>query len=620
MMTRHYETKTLVAVPAWVEQPQLTNTLNHVTDAYARVPLIYRALRIRCNSLIQIPFHLYNAQDNETEWMFDIEPHALFWQTQAGLLLAGAAYIFKEKKGKRISNLRALNPFTMRMEYRDNETLFYQMISGKRYPATGYWTLEDLIFVREYSPVHDVGAGVASAQVALNAGQLNHYLTRFASNFFEHGAMPVTTVSLIGNVLQSDKDRVESFFRRALSGIANSFRVLALNQDVKIQTTQSPLKDLATPELNEQARKDIARAFELPVTLLDSDETFATATQHARSYYSDTVIPIANMLAAQFNQQLFNAAGLHLEFDHQEMDIFQEDEAARASSLQALVTAIETAKDPDTLRAAMAILGYDIPQELEPLLFKVKPQPEPVATVAGNEMDVAAESKRIERAQFKKWKQKRKRPLLSQFQFKHLNEIEQAELLAGRELKSIDAVVRQFCARWTRRIESVFSDENTTADALDRDLRELLEYHVSAAYFEGLQAGGVPPTDFDAEDTQAADALVFAQWEHLDGFVEATLQAKDDEMLRASVLTRAELWCNAVRDAGNAGQNEAAQNEMVVFTGDDGVESCATCQRLKGQKHRRKWWVEHELVPGVGNPNFECGGWQCAHYLEPVKR
>lgn len=615
---RYYETKTLVAVPGWVEQPQMGSVVNSVTDAYARVPLIYRALRIRCNSLIQIPFHLYNAQGNEQEWMFDTEPHALFWQTQAGLLLAGAAYIFKERKGKRISNLRVLNPFTMRMEYRDNETLFFQMLGSKRYPATGYWTLDDLIFIREYSPLYDVGMGVASAQVALNAGQLNHYLTRFASNFFEHGAMPVTTVSLLGNVTQPERERIENFFRRALSGLANSFRVLALNQDTKIQTTQSPLKDLATPELNEQARKDIARAFELPVTLLDSDETFATATQHARSYYSDTVIPLANMLATEFNQQLFNAAGLRLEFDHQEMDIFQEDEAARASSLQALVTAIETAKDPDTLRAAMTILGYDIPQELEPLLFKVKPQPEPATPTIPDETE--SEAKRIERAQFKKWKQKRKRPLLSQFQFKYLDEIEQAELLAGREFKSIDAVVTQFCARWTRRIEGVFSDENTTADALDSDLRELLEYHVSAAYFEGLQEGGIPPTDFDADDAQAADALVIAQYEYLDRFVEAILQAKDDETSRDGVLTRAELWCQSVRAAGNAGQNEAAKNEMVVFTGDDGNESCATCKRLKGQTHRRKWWVEKGLVPGAGNENFECGGWMCQHRLEPVKK
>jgi hypothetical protein len=54
---------------------------------------------------------------------------------------------------------------------------------------------------------------------------------------------------------------------------------------------------------------------------------------------------------------------------------------------------------------------------------------------------------------------------------------------------------------------------------------------------------------------------------------------------------------------------------MLTFDGEDGAESCADCQRLKGQRHRAKWWISRDLIPRPGNPNLECKGWRCQHAL-----
>jgi hypothetical protein len=59
----------------------------------------------------------------------------------------------------------------------------------------------------------------------------------------------------------------------------------------------------------------------------------------------------------------------------------------------------------------------------------------------------------------------------------------------------------------------------------------------------------------------------------------------------------------------------AAGNQMLIFDGEDGAESCPTCQDLKGQRHRASWWIAHDLIPYRGNPNLKCGGWRCEHYL-----
>jgi len=60
----------------------------------------------------------------------------------------------------------------------------------------------------------------------------------------------------------------------------------------------------------------------------------------------------------------------------------------------------------------------------------------------------------------------------------------------------------------------------------------------------------------------------------------------------------------------------SAGNKMLTFDGDDGAESCADCQRMKGQRHRASWWESHGLVPRPGNDNYECGNWKhCHHFL-----
>lgn len=57
----------------------------------------------------------------------------------------------------------------------------------------------------------------------------------------------------------------------------------------------------------------------------------------------------------------------------------------------------------------------------------------------------------------------------------------------------------------------------------------------------------------------------------------------------------------------------AKPNVMLTFAGSDGAESCSDCSRLKGKRHRAKWWVANEAVPP--SRHFECKGYRCQHVL-----
>lgn len=194
--------------------------------------------------------------------------------------------------------------------------------------------------------------------------------------------------------------------------------------------------------------------------------------------------------------------------------------------------------------------------------------------------------------------------------------VEMAQLLelAPLPTKSVDAVTTQFCARLHDLLKEYWKAGDSRID-LNATLRGLVEEHVSAAYTEGLLQGGMSAEDFDADTTQAADDLVAEQTSHLDGFITAIQDAKDDKTLRDGVDQRAELWCQSVSAAGMRGLADAKGADMVTWHVGD-TEHCATCLKLDGQRHRRKWFADRNYFPQTPGASMDCGGFNCQCILE----
>lgn len=78
---------------------------------------------------------------------------------------------------------------------------------------------------------------------------------------------------------------------------------------------------------------------------------------------------------------------------------------------------------------------------------------------------------------------------------------------------------------------------------------------------------------------------------------------------------RAEGYARTLDGVYSEGKIRGAKNMMLTFDGDDGKENCRTCRRLKGQRHKASWWMKKGLTIFRGNQNYECGCWECRHYL-----
>lgn len=386
------EIKSIVNIPAWAQERDSDSKVKTSAEAYTLVPLIHRCVNMRASMLSGIPIRTYRNKEKADWFWSDVPAREMIFRTEAALLLTGAAYWLKATNAAGMTTgIRWLNPYTVdtKWDEKSRELSFYQTIGSKKY---GPWSREQMLYFRDFNPSDDVGRGVSSVEVAIRDAQLLYHMTTFASTYFESGAMPATILSITGGATPTadDTERIQSSFSKAISGVKNAFRLIALRGDVKLSTLTPPLEELTMKDLHEQARRSIALSMGIPVTLLEDASNFATAVTHRKSAYRETVIPRAMMFAETVNAQCLDAMNCSMVFDWESMEIFQREEAERSKALVDLVNAgLE-------LPTAMAILGFDVPEGFQ--LAQEEPvsapeiTPEPI-TIGGNgnapEMDVS---------------------------------------------------------------------------------------------------------------------------------------------------------------------------------------------------------------------------------------
>jgi HK97 family phage portal protein len=375
---------TLNSLPAWFEQLRRGGRIVTTADAYSVSPLLYRATNLRADALSSIPYRLtYN--DVEQDWPFVQSFPQLLKDIERSLCLTGGAYLYKIYKGRRLMGFVPLNPTTMNVTLMtDKATLenpllgasFVQSINGKSY---GPWTVNEVVYFREPSYLDDIGPGIAPAHVALSNAKLEHYLSRFASAFFEGGAQPVTIMNLPEHMDEAEFQRFRTEMRSTIGGgIINAFKMIFMRApDIKIEQLTPPLNSLQMPELYERVITSVGMAYGVPRTMLEaSAANYATAESDRQSFWRETIIPRLSLYEAVLNTQIFAPLGWKISFQPEMLDVMQVDEASRAGSLLQLVQA------GVPLRGAMTILGYDqieeaLGPESTPLALPESPPPEP---------------------------------------------------------------------------------------------------------------------------------------------------------------------------------------------------------------------------------------------------
>jgi HK97 family phage portal protein len=367
------EVKTVVNIP-WASNENSWRgvfRVNTTSDAYT-IPLVHRALNIRCDTLLSVPRYIYRGEDEINEYEFEesLPIDKLLWLTEAAYLLVGAGWVLKQanqygfKKG-----LRWLNPYSVKYEIKGEELRFWQEDpnSGKKYPASGYWTKEDFLYFKGFNPLDDLGPGISAAQSALTGAQIMGNTSTFLSKFFESDALPVTMLMMPQGTQPTEISRVEGWFKRKLRGMTRglSERVLGVTGDVKLERLTSELSSFDFDKIDNHSISQVAWAFGIPKTVLTADSANrATAETEYGTFLSNTIVPRCRFYESILNPFL-EEFGQRLEFAPEEMSALQEDETARATALKALVDA------GTPLVAALDILGYDLSDDAQAAIDKM---------------------------------------------------------------------------------------------------------------------------------------------------------------------------------------------------------------------------------------------------------
>lgn len=356
--------KTITNVPGWVDLLTSDGVPDSVATLYKCVPLLFRAVQLRCDALSSVPVAIMKGEENEVDWPYPTKLGNLIWQWEASNLLAGASYgeIIKNKSGFR-KDVKYRNPFDMAVKYDRGVYEFKQSSSGavwRNEPDAGKF---DMLYIREFDPTQDTNPGIGAGKASNIDAKLLYAISKFPEMYFEGGAMPVTLLGIDSND-RNEIERIQNWFKRSATAIKNAFRVLGVRAGSITPTTLTPpMKDLAFPELSAIAKDNVALAFGIRKTMLDSEAAnYATAREDRLAFYEDTIKPRARLFEDALNEQLLARDGLRLEFKFGEMDIFQEDENDRADLLNKLTMAglpIEVALD---------LAGYDLTEEQAAML------------------------------------------------------------------------------------------------------------------------------------------------------------------------------------------------------------------------------------------------------------
>jgi len=405
------------------------------------VAYLYRAIEVRANALVSVPWKIYRGNSDTVLWASEDEnpPDPLMWAQDLPLLLwrTSIAWSFyneafwqKEKNRVRVLSLRWLDPDSMTPKWDKKAGLI--AFERKLGEETITFAPEEIVYAWKQG-IRETTPAVPPAQAAMQAAGVLYNADAFAAGFFERGAIKATLLTIDGNPSDNELKRLESWWKRFFSGVKDAWSTAAVRADVKAVPVGEGLESLTNATLTPEKREDIATALGVPHSMIMSNAAnYATADMDKRTFYDVTVVPDCLLLQRQLNRQLFGPMGYRLSFDPQEMAVYQEDESKRSAAFAAYVGA----GLPLSMVAEM--LGLYIPDDMEysdldklnepdPVSVSMAPAQTPDAPVPDSQTD-GQRADEIKR--FRRWMKKRPTRNPSDFDSDILTEGERVAIAA----------------------------------------------------------------------------------------------------------------------------------------------------------------------------------------------
>ncbi len=363
-----------------------------IATLWASVPWLYRGVDKIATGVTSIPFGLENKAGKEITHSADWQdptgylpnPKRMLRQISASLTLEGRAYLFRDqaKTINAVKRLQFWKPTSVTLDLTkagDGELVFLRPVKS----VAKEFTVDQVIYFFPPDAYTEIGPGSTSpAKAALAAAGTLYYLDQYLAAYWARGAIKAMVLSIKGGGTQAEKDKLKEWFKKLTGGVQRAFDTLTLNAEQVTPTIIGDgLEGLQNSGLTAQMREDISTALGIPQTILFSTGAGGlggggVVQEDTFRLYNETVVPQAEFIVDVLNEQQLKAQGFTLKLHPEEMDVFQEDEAARAAAFSAYAAHMPA-------RVAMDILGIEISEEAEAMWVEKEKivLPAPVAPV-----------------------------------------------------------------------------------------------------------------------------------------------------------------------------------------------------------------------------------------------
>lgn len=329
-------------------------------EGFAANAIGYRAVRMIAEAAASIPWIAYEGDNEVAEHPFlgllakpnPGQPGREFFEMLYGfLLVAGNAYVEKVEIDGAPRELHALRPDRMKAIASVNgwPEAFEYTVNGQsvRLPR------ENLLHLKLFNPLND-HYGMSPLEAAGRSIDTHNSAAAWNKAMLDNAARPSGALIYAagdGHLTTDQFDRLKRELETSYQGAANAGRPMVLEGGLEWKQMGYSPKEMDFIEAKNAAAREIALAFGVPPMLLGipGDNTFANYAEANRTFWRQTVLPLAGRVAEAMTG--FLGTGI-IRLTH---DLDQVE--AMAPDREALWARVEKASflTPDEKRAAV---GY----------------------------------------------------------------------------------------------------------------------------------------------------------------------------------------------------------------------------------------------------------------------
>jgi HK97 family phage portal protein len=309
------------------------------------VPVINRAINLVSSNVASLPRYWY--KDNrklekvpKSLMQFDSDFYNIVNHIIQSLWIFGASYLLPtaSRVGSN-ATLDALSTNNITLVHNSDGAISHFIFSF--YAITEKLYPDECVYIWLNNPINTNYPGVSPLKASYLSGFSLYNLDAFTQRFFKNGAVRASLLK-IGSEdplkpmpSREEVSRLQRLWDNLLSGTKNAFRSLVLSNDVKVEQIGDGLKEIDYNGITESRTRDVLAGLGVPKTLIfGEDANYASMHQAYISFYTNTLLPVAELVNRELNDQYLKPTfGYTFKFHPDELEVFQTSEFEKAQKV-----------------------------------------------------------------------------------------------------------------------------------------------------------------------------------------------------------------------------------------------------------------------------------------------